>query len=145
MERRTAVDDPVSGAVIGAAIRIHRGLGPGLLESVYERVLGAELENIGVSVQRQVPVDVSWGAMRFPKAYRIDLVVEGRLVVEVKTVDAVLPVHRAQLLTYLRLGGYTTGLLINFHVEVLKDGLTRLWFTPPSPPLVAVKSNGAPA
>jgi GxxExxY protein len=142
--QRGAIDDPVSGVVIGAAIRIHWGVGPGLLESVYERVLGFELEQLGLDVARQVPIGLSWGPMSFPTAYRVDLLVEGRLVVEVKAIETVLPVHRAQLLSYLKLGRYPTGLLINFHVEVLKDGLTRLWCSPPSPPPVAVNSNEDP-
>lgn len=111
--------------VIGAAMRVHRGVGPGLLESVYERLLALELEHAGFHVERQVPVSVTWRDMHIADAYRADLVVSGQVVVEIKAVERVLPVHRAQLRTYLQLGRYPTGLLINFHEALLKDGLYR--------------------
>jgi GxxExxY protein len=118
-------DGTLTEQVIGAAIRIHRGVGPGLLESVYERLLALELAHAGFRVERQVPVDVTWRGERFRDAYRADLVISSSLVVEIKAVERVLPVHRAQLRTYLQLGDYPIGLLINFHEALLKDGVYR--------------------
>lgn len=115
----------VTERVIGAAMRVHRGVGPGLLESVYERLFSLELEHSGLHVERQVPVSVTWRGLLIQDAYRADLVVSGHVVVEIKAVERVLPIHRAQLWTYLQLGGYPIGLLINFHEALLKDGLYR--------------------
>jgi len=112
--------------VIGAAIEVHRALGPGLLESAYEECLCHELSLKGVRFERQVPQPVTYKGVKLECGYRLDLVVAGKLIVEVKAVDALHPIHTAQLLTYLKLSGHRVGLLLNFHSVVLKDGLKRL-------------------
>jgi iron complex transport system substrate-binding protein len=118
--------DRISGDVIDLAIRIHRELGPGLLESVYETVLAGKLVATGYRVARQYPVDIEFDGMRFDAAFRIDLLVDDRLIVEVKSVDKLAPVHAKQVLTYLRLTKQPVGLLINFGGETLKEGVRRL-------------------
>jgi GxxExxY protein len=118
--------DPLSDKVIGLAIEVHRGLGPGLLESIYEQCLSLELEQHGLSHARQVPLPIVYKTMRLDCGYRMDFVVEGRLVLELKAVERLLAVHKAQLLTYLKLSGHKTGLLFNFNEVVLKDGLVRI-------------------
>ena len=118
--------DPLSEKVIGLAIEVHRGLGPGLLESVYEECLSLELEQHGLSHARQVPLPIVYKTVRLDCGYRMDFVVEGRLVLELKAVERLLAVHKAQLLTYLKLSGHKTGLLFNFNEVVLKDGLVRM-------------------
>jgi len=118
--------DPLTEAVIGHAIEVHRALGPGLLESAYEECLCFELKTAGLAFKRQVPLPVVYKAMRLECAYRMDIGVDQRLIIELKTVDLLLPIHQAQLLTYLKLGGVRTGLLLNFHAPVLKDGIKRL-------------------
>ncbi len=117
--------DPLSQKVIGAAIEVHRALGPGLLESAYEVCLCLELTNVGVTFKRQVEMPVSYKGKRIDCGYRADLIIEGTLLVELKSVDRLLPIHQAQLLTYLKLSGIRTGLLINFNSKVLKDGIKR--------------------
>ncbi len=112
-------------AIIGAAIEVHRILGPGLLESAYEECLCDELTLRKLSFQRQVELPVEYKGVRLDCGYRIDLIVEDKVVVELKCAEKVTPVHEAQLLTYLRLSGRTVGLLINFHVPALKDGIKR--------------------
>ena len=121
-----AVRDPVSGQVIGCAIEVHRLLGPGLLESAYEECLSYELRVAGLHIERQVAVPVTYKGVNLDATYRLDLVVERTLLVELKAVEAVLPVHKAQVLTYLRLSGLRTGLLMNFCAARLRDGVTRL-------------------
>ena len=116
----------VSQAVIGAAIEVHRELGPGLLESIYEKALVWELRQRRIRVNRQVPVALGYKGRRLDGHIRLDLLVDNALVVEVKAVDRLNPIHRAQLLTYLRLANYQVGLLINFNVELLKHGMRRL-------------------
>ena len=118
--------DPLSQKVIGAAIEVHRALGPGLLESAYEVCLCLELTKVGVTFKRQVEMPVSYKGKRIDCGYRADLIIEGTLLVELKSVDRLLPIHQAQLLTYLKLSGIRTGLLINFNSKVLKDGIKRL-------------------
>lgn len=115
----------VSTAVIGAAIEVHRDLGPGLLESIYESCLCRELERKSVYFQRQVAVPVRYKGEELDCDYRFDLVVEKSLIVEIKSVEKFAPVHSAQMLTYLKISGIKTGLLINFNTPVLKDGLRR--------------------
>ena len=115
--------DQISGAVLDAAIKLHKELGPGLLESVYEIVLAGQLAKMGYSVQRQVPVDIKFDGMRFEAAFRI--LVEQRLI-EVKSVDQLHASHAKQLITYLRLTKQPLGLLINFGGATLKDGFRRL-------------------
>ena len=106
--------DAVSGDVLDVALRLHRDLGPGLLESVYEAVLAGRLLAMGYSVARQRAIDIEFEGLRFEAAFRIDLLVDDRLVVEIKSVERLLPVHAKQLLTYLRLTKQPVGLLINF-------------------------------
>jgi GxxExxY protein len=118
--------DPVSRGVIGAAIEVHRVLGPGLLESVYEECICRELELNKLRFKRQVELPIEYKGTPLNVSYRIDLVVEDALVVELKAVEELLPVHEAQLLTYLRLSRLPTGLLINFNVPVLKQGIKRM-------------------
>ena len=116
----------VTEAIISAAIRVHRALGPGLLESAYEACLEYELSQRGLRVERQKALPVVYRDVRLDCGYRIDLLVEDAIVVEVKSVDQLAPIHEAQLLSYLRLSGYQVGLLINFNTKMLKDGIRRL-------------------
>lgn len=118
--------DLVSGDVVDVALRIHREIGPGLLESVYETILASKLAEMGYSVVRQQPIDIEFEGLRFAGAFRIDLLVDERLLVEIKSVERLLPVHGKQLLTYLRLTRQPVGLLINFGCETLKEGLKRI-------------------
>jgi GxxExxY protein len=116
----------LSENVIGAAIEVHRQLGPGLLESAYENCLCHELFLRGLKFQRQLPLNIKYKEIEVEAAYRIDILVEDSLVLELKTVENLNPIHHAQLLTYLRLSGISTGLLINFMVPVLKNGIKRV-------------------
>ncbi|HVZ92915.1 MAG TPA: GxxExxY protein [Phycisphaerales bacterium] len=118
--------DPLTQRVIGAAIEVHRHLGPGLLESAYEECLCHELTAAGLSFARQRPLAVKYKEVSLDFGYRLDVVVEDSLVLELKTVEQLLPIHEAQLLTYLRLSGLRKGLLLNFNVVVLKSGIKRL-------------------
>ena len=116
----------LTSQVIGAAIKVHRKLGPGLLESAYEACLAYELESLGLRVQRQRAVPLVYGTVKLECGFRADLVVEGRVVVEIKCKEALHPVDHAQLLSHLRLLDIQVGLLINFHVVQLKDGIKRV-------------------
>jgi GxxExxY protein len=118
--------EPLSNLVIGAALEVHRTLGPGLLESVYEQALAYELTTLGLNVQTQVAVPVAYKSVKLDCGFRLDLLVQEQLVIELKSVDSLAPVHDAQLLTYLKLTGLHTGLLINFNVPLLKQGIKRL-------------------
>lgn len=118
--------DVLSGDVVDVALRIHRDLGPGLLESVYETVLAAKLLQKGYRVQRQKPIDIEFEGLKFDAAFRIDIVVDDRLLVEIKSVERLTGAHAKQLLTYLRLTKQPVGLLINFGGETLKEGVRRL-------------------
>lgn len=118
--------DVISGDVVDCAISIHRDLGPGLLESVYEIVLAAALERRGYRVARQSGVDIHYDGLDFPSAFRVDLLVDGRLVVEIKSVESLNAAHSKQLLTYLRLLKQPVGLLLNFSEETMKDGIRRV-------------------
>jgi GxxExxY protein len=117
--------DPRTGSVIGAAIEVHRHLGPGLLESAYEECLCHELHLRGISFRRQVDLPVEYKGLKLDCGYRLDLIVNEEVVVELKCVEKVLPVHEAQLLTYMQLTGKRVGLLINFNVPLLTRGITR--------------------
>ena len=119
-------DDPLSYRIIGAAIEVHRFLGPGLLESAYEECLCLELSLRAVPFERQVPLPIIYKSMTLLRAYKPDLVVDKAVIVEIKTVDKILPVHEAQLLTYLRLSGLDRGLLFNFNSVPLVSGIRRL-------------------
>lgn len=116
----------ITSSIIGAAINVHRELGPGLLESTYEACLVHELAQEGIEVERQKALPVVYRGVRLDCGYRIDLLVQGQVVVEVKAVGRLEPIHRAQVLSYLKLSGCKVGLLINFNVKMLKDGVCRL-------------------
>ncbi|MGA2052847.1 MAG: GxxExxY protein [Opitutales bacterium] len=119
-------ENTIAEKVLDAAFRIHRQLGPGLLESVYEIVLVRELERMGLNAERQKPIQVRFEDLIFDEAFRVDLLVEGRVIVEIKSVEKLMPVHGKQVLTYLRLTGLQLGLLINFGENLLKDGVKRV-------------------
>ena len=119
-------ENELSKEVIGAAIEVHRCVGPGLLESVYQECLAYELKNNGFVVEREVSLPVRYKGLEFPAAYRADLIVEGKLILELKSVDILLPVYSAQLLSYLRMCQLKLGLLINFNIPQLKDGIKRI-------------------
>jgi GxxExxY protein len=116
----------LTGKIIGAAIEVHKVLGPGLLESAYEECLAHELSFANISFERQVPLPVIYKSLQLDCGYRLDFLVEKTVVVELKAVDALQGIHDAQLLTYLKLGGWPIGLLINFNVPVLKKGIKRM-------------------
>jgi len=118
-------DNDITHAIIGAAIEVHKHLGPGLLESAYEECLLHELRIRNMRVERQKGLPVVYKEVKLDCGYRLDLVVEGRVVVELKSVESLAPIHEAIILTYLRLSGRKIGLLINFNVTVLKDGVRR--------------------
>ena len=112
--------------IVGAAIDVHRVLGPGLLETAYETCLCRELFLRGIEYERQVQLPIDYRGVKLDCGYRLDLVVERSVIVEVKSISRILPVHRAQVLTYLKLTGLRLGLLINFNVDVLRDGIRRI-------------------
>jgi GxxExxY protein len=116
----------LSEIVIGKAIDVHKSLGPGLLESVYENCLYWELQQAGLKVHKQKPLPVFYKGIKMEVGYRLDLLVDNRLVLEIKSVDFIHDVHVAQVLTYLKLGNYQLGLIINFNVAKLKTGIRRL-------------------
>ena len=118
-------DNEITREIIGAAMEVHRLLGPGLLESAYEECLVRELALRKLNVERQKPIPIVYKDVKLECGYRIDLLVESRIVVELKSIEAIAPVHQAVVLTYLRLSGRRLGLLINFNVAVLKDGIKR--------------------
>ena len=118
--------DALTDQVIGLAIGVHRALGPGLLESAYEECLCFELKSHEIPFNRQVPLPVSYKSVYLKCGYRVDIVVADRLILELKTVEKILPIHEAQLLTYLKLSGIRTGLLLNFYTTLLKDGIKRM-------------------
>ena len=118
--------DPLTKGIIGAAIEVHRNLGPGLLEAAYEQCLCHELASQGIEFKRQVSVPVVYKGENIECGFRADLIVEDKVIVELKAMDKLHPIHQAQLLTYLKLANVGTGLLINFNVSVLKDGIKRV-------------------
>jgi GxxExxY protein len=119
-------DEEIGHAIIGAALKVHSAVGPGLLESAYETCLIYELEMQRLSVRRQVMIPIRYESLTIGNGYRVDLLVGDRVVVELKVVDAILPVHRGQLLSYLRLGGFRLGYLLNFDVAHMRDGIVRM-------------------
>ena len=119
-------ENAIAKEVVDAAFRIHKTLGPGLLESVYDTVLAYELGRRGLRTVRQQPIPVVYEGIRMDPGFRADLIVEDKVIVEVKSVELLAPVHKKQLLTYLRLADKRLGLLINFHVALIKDGITRI-------------------
>ena len=122
----TLHENPISKEIVDAAFKIHTKLGPGLLESVYEAILAHELRKRGLRVQRQLPVPIIWEDVQFEEGYRLDLMVEDKVLIEIKSVEAVAPVHKKQLLTYLRLMDKRLGILINFNEELIRDGISRV-------------------
>ncbi|MDP9177255.1 MAG: GxxExxY protein [Gemmatimonadota bacterium] len=135
VKRWRANDDPLSYRIIGAAIEVHRLLGPGLLESAYEECLCLELSLLGIPFERQVPLPIVYKSVTLLRAYKPDLMVDRAVIVELKTIDKILPVHEAQLLTYLRLSGLDRALLFNFNSVPLKSGIRRLNKSTSSPVL----------
>jgi GxxExxY protein len=119
-------ENELSNAIIGAAIEVHRVLGPGLLEGIYEDALCVELETRGLEVKRQAGMVANYKGRDLPTVLRLDLVVGDRVIVEIKSIDKLLPVHRAQLLSYLRMSGKKLGLLINFNTTMLKQAIRRV-------------------
>lgn len=115
----------ITREIISAGISVHRALGPGLLESAYQRCMYQELLGRGVPFEREVPIPLEYQGIRLDCGYRLDLLVARRVVVKLKAIEAIAPIHEAQLITYLRLGGWSVGLLMNFNVVVLKDGIRR--------------------
>jgi GxxExxY protein len=138
-------DDSLTHRIIGAAIEVHRLLGPGLLESTYEECLCFELATLGISFERQVPLPIVYKSMKLLRAYKPDLLIDKVVIVELKTVDKILPVHEAQLLTYLRLSGLERGLLFNFNSVPLKAGIRRLNKSNPSPVSPVFPSSPLPS
>jgi len=119
-------DDPLTREIIGAAIEVHKTPGPGLLESAYETCLGRELQIRGLAFTRQAEIPIAYKGERLECAYRADLIVEGRVLIEPKSVDDLKPIHEAHVLTYLRLTGLRTALLLNFNTPYLRGGIKRL-------------------
>ncbi|MGC1273371.1 MAG: GxxExxY protein [Planctomycetaceae bacterium] len=119
-------ENEAAGVIVDAAIHVHRALGPGLLESVYERILEHELKKRGLTVQRQVPVSVVYDGLVFDDGFRVDLIVNSLVIVELKSIEALAPVHGKQLLTYLKLTSKKLGLLMNFGEVLLKNGIHRV-------------------
>jgi GxxExxY protein len=119
-------ENEIGHRIIGAALKVHSALGPGLLESTYEACLAYELANVGLAVQRQVICPVVYEGVVLDAAYRIDMVVGGRVIVELKAVEQLLPVHAAQVLSYLRLIGRGLGYVLNFNVTHMRDGIKRV-------------------
>ena len=118
-------ENDISNIIIGKAIEVHKELGPGLLESAYQECLYYELVKAGLKVEKEKPLPIVYKEVRLDHGYRIDLLVENKVVIELKTVEYLTNVHNAQILTYLKLGDFKLGLLMNFHVILLKDGLKR--------------------
>jgi len=118
-------ENEISTIVVDAAIAVHRALGPGLLESVYEVVLAHELRRRGLSVERQVPIAIEYDGVKFDEGFRADIIVEGKVVLELKSIEHANAAHRKQIQTYLRLSGHKLGFLLNFGEALMKDGITR--------------------
>ncbi len=137
--------DDITGTVVDAALQLHRDLGPGLLESVYEVVLARALEKRGLGVERQTPIAFEYDGMIFSEGFRVDLLVERRVVVELKSVEKIAPLHSKQLLTYLRLMRLPVGLLINFGSPTLKEGVNRVvnHLDPSASPRLRVNQSGS--
>ena len=127
------LDEEIGREIVDGAVRVHRHLGPGLLESVYEGVLAHELSNRGLSIKRQVIVPLRYDGLTFDEAFRADLMVECRVIVEIKCVEKLSYAHKKQLLTYLRLADLRLGYLLNFGEALMKDGITRTVHRLPSP------------
>ena len=122
----TAEEDRIAAAIVDAGFQVHKALGPGLLESAYEECLAYELTERGLTVRRQVAMPIIYKAVKLDAGYRLDLLVESTVIVEIKAIDQLLPIHQAQLTTYLRLSGCHLGFLANFNVSMFKDGVRRM-------------------
>jgi GxxExxY protein len=118
--------EEVGATVVDAGMKVHKALGPGLLESAYEQCLAYELNERGLSVRRQIPLSITYDKLKIDAAYRLDMLIGESVIVEVKSLDALLPVHQAQLVTYLKLSGHRLGFLMNFNVPLFKQGLKRI-------------------
>ena len=119
-------ENEIGGIVVDCAVKVHMRLGPGLLESVDEAVLSYELQNKGLLIQKQVPIPITYDNLLFTEAFRADLIVDDKVIVELKSVDRVTKAHKKQLLTYLRLSGRKVGYLLNFGEALMKDGISRI-------------------
>ena len=131
-------------AIIGAAMAVHRSIGPALLEAVYEECLARELDLLAIPYERQKPVPLVYKDVKLECGYRLDLLVDGRVVVEIKAIEAIAPIHEHVMLTYLRLSGCRLGLLINFHVAVLRDGIRRFVWHYEAPEKDSAEAQSAP-
>lgn len=143
-------NDPITGAIIGAAIEVHRLLGPGLLESAYQGCLCYELAELHLKIEVEPFLPISYKKLKIPRAFRLDLIVEDAVIVELKSVEKILPVHEAQILTYLKLTGLNRGVILNFNVALMKNGIRRLNLSRPSPcspssPVKRIFSGTSPA
>lgn len=119
-------ENQISKEVVDAAVKVHTKLGPGLLESVYESVLSRELEKRGLRIERQVPIPIEYEGLRFTEGFRADMIVEGKVILELKSVEQLAKVHHKQLLTYLRLADMRLGLILNFGADLMKEGIKRI-------------------
>jgi len=119
-------EDEIGRQIVDVAVRIHRGMGPGLLETVYEVILASELRRSGLRVERQVPISVTYEGLTFDEGFRADLIVENKVIVELKCAERISNVHKKQLLTYLRLADKRLGYLLNFSEALMKHGITRI-------------------
>ena len=118
-------ENEISQIAVDAAVKVHSELGPGLLEFVYEVVLSYELAKRGLHIERQVSVPISYDGVKFEEGFRADIIIEGKVILEIKAIEKILPVHRKQLLTYLKLTGLKLGLILNFNAALMKDGIFR--------------------
>ena len=119
-------ENQIAKEVVDAAVKVHTKLGPGLLESVYEAVLARELERRGLSVERQVPIPIEYEGLRFDEGFRADIIVDGKVILELKSVEQLAKVHHKQLFTYLKLADKRLGLLLNFGADLMKEGIKRI-------------------
>ena len=119
-------ENQIAKEVVDAAVKVHTKLGPGLLESVYEAVLARELERRGLSVERQIPIPIEYEGLRFDEGFRADIIVEGKVILELKSVEQLAKVHHKQLFTYLKLADKRLGLLLNFGADLMKEGIKRI-------------------
>ena len=128
------IENELTGKIVNAAVQVHKELGPGLYELVYETALAFELEQAGLEVQRQVPIPINYKGIRFEEGFRADLIVNEKVILELKSITTIANIHKKQLLTYLRLADKRVGLLINFGEALVKDGITRIVNGLPEPP-----------
>jgi len=127
-------ENEIAAVVVDVAYQIHTKLGPGLLESVYQAVMAYELRERGLKIETEVPIPIHWGDVRLEVGFRVDILIERSVIVELKSVQEIAPVHKKQLLTYLKLTDCHLGLLINFNADRIKDGITRIAYQLPEPP-----------